>query len=250
VATAVAAIITALGTFGTALVAYLEHRRQRYPKNNVAAQSVDTAPEPTAHTPSVLVGPKGRLAILATVGAALGVVSIVLFTNSWSNSRSSSAGATGATPITAGAPTTTVFHETTAAPSSTPSTTSPAPIQITDPPKVAPKSSVPQVISVRGTGDVPDGKHLWIFVYSPDVATYYPQDNPVQTLDQEPWTVSGVEVGSSDPQERGHGFAIYAVLVDDQTQALISANSNGFNRDNWQRLFLPYKVDEVSVQRR
>ncbi len=253
--TPVVGVITALGSlgaFGGFVIALLDYRKRHYPANATPAQPAGTPPRLDTPSPSARREPKGRLlVVLAILGTALAVVSVLLFVNSWPNSRSN----TGSPPTHVAsanttAPTGTAPPETSAAPSATPTTTTPAPIRITYPPKVSSKYAVPQVISVKGTGDVSPGRHLWIFVYAPSTATYYPQDNPVEALDPAPWTVVGVKVGSSAAEERGHGFAIYAVLVDDPTHARIFANSGGFSRNDWQRLFLPHEVDEVLVQRR
>lgn len=111
----------------------------------------------------------------------------------------------------------------------------------------------PQVISVTGTGDIPQGEYLWIFVYAPSTGRYFPQDK-VDSPNSNPWTVSGVNVGSSDPKDSGHSFTIYALVVDDSTSAVIDSFARpnpdeGYSEDEWQATFAPFVVDSAQVQR-
>ena len=121
-------------------------------------------------------------------------------------------------------------------------------IRITAPPNTPSPYLVPRVISVQGTGDVPSGRHLWIFVYSSGI--YYPQDNSLDSSTPSPWAIPGVIIGSTDQREEGQEFRLYALLVDDSTHARIQSSSNGFDENTWAALFRQYVVDEVKVRRK
>jgi hypothetical protein len=50
----------------------------------------------------------------------------------------------------------------------------------------ADKRKVDQVkrfLNVRGTGTVPEGNHLWVFVYTPDEQFYHPAGARTKTAD-------------------------------------------------------------------
>jgi hypothetical protein len=63
--------------------------------------------------------------------------------------------------------------------------TSSQPIRITSP------YEEPHIASVSGTGDIPQGQHLRLFVYAPGIGLYYPQDDAYPTSSDQ-WTASHI----------------------------------------------------------
>jgi hypothetical protein len=154
-------------------------------------------------------------------------------------------------PQQAGSATTTppVTPTTTLAPMGT----TPLSIQITDPPNENPPRKVARVISVTGYGDIPQGRHLWLFAYGPGVKHYYPHGK-VEALGLDSWIIRGVTLGSSKANENGSIFTIYTVLVDDSTDAritnfLATQPNRGYSEQDWQDLFKKFTVDQRQVQR-
>jgi molybdopterin/thiamine biosynthesis adenylyltransferase len=126
-------------------------------------------------------------------------------------------------------------------------------VRITDPAKGSQPQQVPRVITVRGTGDSPRGRHLWIFVYAPGVARYYPQGEAASPKSRG-WEVPGVTLGSASPDEVGKIFTIYALETDDAANAQISSSAGaehdgGYSGEEWQRSFKHFSVDSTQVER-
>lgn len=126
-------------------------------------------------------------------------------------------------------------------------------IHITDPPSENPPRKVQRVISVKGYGDIPQGRHLWVFVYGPGVKRYYPHGK-IESLGPDSWTVPGVTLGSSGANENGSIFTIYAALVDDATDARITSfsvtqSNKGYSEQDWQNVFKKFTADQTQVQR-
>jgi hypothetical protein len=111
----------------------------------------------------------------------------------------------------------------------------------------------PAVISVKGTGDLPQGEHLWVFVWAPRADRYFPQGN-IDPPILNSWTVSGVHIGAS-ALDIGHVFTIYALVVNDSTSAEIyrfaKADPNeGYSAADWQTRFRQFKVAQARVKRK
>jgi hypothetical protein len=86
-----------------------------------------------------------------------------------------------------------------------------------------PNSSKPppvgRVVNVIGFGKIPDGKHLWIFVYAPDTKLYYAAGEASPLPDS--WTFSGVVLGGNVPSDINVLYTIYAVVTDSNAHATI-----------------------------
>jgi len=142
--------------------------------------------------------------------------------------------------------------------SSSSSTSSPnpptgAPIKISNPPKQQPPYQVPVVIEVAGVGDIPQGKHLWIFVLAQANSLYYPQDS-LEPLGASSWVVQNVNVGIDDAASVGQRFVIYVLLADDETNAKIHdglkvTTEAGYTTQEWKDTLQRFSVDETEVRR-
>src|SRR6266540_1221640 len=187
---AVATAIGALASLGTFMVQYFEFRRRYYPHKAVASSSFGSTKQTVGYPADILINEKHRrlerLTVLGVLAGILAVVSLLLFF----------AGPTSANPgspnnvLTSTAPTSIEPTEPPVTSSETPPTTTeppytassettaaPIPIRITYPPKTSPPYGVLHIITVKGVGDVPSDRHLWIFVYGSGSTIYYPQDN-------------------------------------------------------------------------
>lgn len=98
-------------------------------------------------------------------------------------------------------------------PTTLPATLSTSSLSFSAPPRDG--ESEGRVISVKLTGTIPHGEHLWIFVYHADL--YYPQ-GPGNSL------TFTVILGSSLQGDIGSSYTIYAVLVNSQTNSVIQKN--------------------------
>lgn len=110
------------------------------------------------------------------------------------------------------------------------------PIQIAALPQVTSR-----VTSISGTGDIPQGEHLRVFVYAPE-AKFVFIDGDASVTSPHHWTASPVYLGSADPSDNGQTFTIYALLINDATDAAISnaqaANPNvGYAEQQWEEYF-------------
>ncbi len=127
------------------------------------------------------------------------------------------------------------------------------PIQITDPPRENPPHQVPRVIQVTGIGDIPQGRHLWIFVHAPGNGLYYPQGK-VDSPGPKPWVVwanvgSDITDNTGKAEDDGQVFAVYALLTDDATDAQIRAHSGGYSEEEWQTSLATFSSDSTPVER-
>lgn len=93
-------------------------------------------------------------------------------------------------------------------------------IRFTSPkPNRANPPRVGQRVSVIGTGKVPEGKHLWIFVYTADQKLYYTSGEA--TVFPDSWNFSGVVLGGKAPGDVNALYTIYAVLTDSKAHTTI-----------------------------
>jgi hypothetical protein len=105
---------------------------------------------------------------------------------------------------------------------------SPSPIAhnivVTEP---GPSQSVPECVRVKGTGDIPAGTGLWVFVGfhigEPDVQYWVVQR--AKRTERNKWAAYPVSIGG--PTDSGPGATIHVVLVDRITDNYL-ANSNGY----------------------
>lgn len=116
--------------------------------------------------------------------------------------RLASAAATAAPPL----PSSTTLNDTAI------KFTSPKP-NSANPPRVGRK------VSVIGTGKVPEGKHLWIFVYTADQKLYYTSGEA--TVFPDSWNFSGAVLGGNAPGDVNALYTIYAVLADSNAHTTI-----------------------------
>jgi hypothetical protein len=121
---------------------------------------------------------------------------------------------------------------------SAPPASAPEPIQIA----IMPQQN-PRVTSVSGTGDIPQGEHLRIFVYAPGIKLYY-ADGDASIPSPHHWTAS-VILGSTGPSDNGQTFTIYALLIDDATAAQIATGAS-YTQHQWDQNFA--KLPGASAQ--
>lgn len=132
-------------------------------------------------------------------------------------------------------------------PSSAEPTAAPAqPVRITSP------YEEPPIFSLKGTGNIPQGKHLWIFAYAPVAKRYFPQGE-TDSSNSTTWTVPDVHIGSNDPRNNGHIFTVYALVVDDAANAQIWSFANahpdeGYSADEWQANYIQFMVSSRQVK--
>jgi hypothetical protein len=129
------------------------------------------------------------------------------------------------------------------------------PIQIIEPPKETPAHKVSRIISVSGRGDVPQGHHLWLFVYGPGAEKYFPQAMKAESATQSSdWNVTGINLGRLGEGDIGSTYTIYALSVDDSTDVRIRPflaiqPEGGYDQKAWDDLFKYFEADHVEVQR-
>ena len=106
--------------------------------------------------------------------------------------------------------------------------------------------AVGRVVNTYGTGTVPNGKHLWIFEYAPDVKLFYTAGEASVDRSTNYWSRGGVTFGGNVPGDINVPYAIYALVVDSQLSAKIEAT---FKQDNGEKgtPTLPGRADPAKV---
>jgi hypothetical protein len=93
----------------------------------------------------------------------------------------------------------------------------PAPVRFESPRRL--KQGRPRAkrfLNVRGSGTVPEGTHLWVFVYTADEKFYYPAGEA--SIGPDFWYANGITLGGDArqyPEDVDALYTIYAVLLED-----------------------------------
>jgi hypothetical protein len=109
-----------------------------------------------------------------------------------------------------------------------------------------------RLLNVRGTGTVPEGNHLWVFVYTADEQFYYPAG--AASVGPDFWYANGITLGGDAeqyPEDVDALYTIYAVLVEKSTHEDLTKRMKE-NNDIVQLTELPArakKADFVTVLR-
>ncbi|GEM_PF-712741 len=106
-------------------------------------------------------------------------------------------------------------------------------------------SDVPHEVEVNGTGDVPEGQHMWLVV-NPHSASgqWWPQGgNEIMPVDGS-WHINALIGGGS--QDNGKKFDIALILVNDQFHQYLKGWVSETSRNqNWPSISLPSNVTIV-----
>jgi hypothetical protein len=117
----------------------------------------------------------------------------------------------------------------------------------------APVGRVPRIFALSGSGDIPAGWHLVVFVRDSGTGRYY-TDGDASATQAHQWTVPRVYLGSTDPCDNGHIYKVFMVVVDDASD---TANSSfheadpdaGYTPTEWNGRFGDFHRVAVDVTR-
>jgi hypothetical protein len=113
---------------------------------------------------------------------------------------------------------------TSAAPATTPATpAAPAaqPIAVSGPGSGA---TVGRIFAVVGTGTIPQGQHLVVYVWAPGAQQYFFDGGAIQSAGTNQWTVPQVFVGSCDAADNGHTYTVFLRMMGDTEFAQVSSS--------------------------
>jgi hypothetical protein len=190
----VGGILTGIAAVISASVTYLKYRHA-VRKDQAASGTNNPVPQ------------RNSVYVLGAVAVVLAVVSAGLFF------RTDGPGREPSTTATASA-------------SSPAAVASEAPVAI----EIGPlEHTVPECMTVPGTGDVPDNRFLWLIVRSGEPKYYYFPTQP--NADDHTWLAPNVQFGTADDRP-GEPFVVSAALLDDAASRRINAAdySNGVEK--------------------
>jgi hypothetical protein len=224
----VAAFFTAVGAVGSfgSFIVHLSNYRKNHPREAA----------PAGHAPSGVLtqNPARQKAIIIgtlLLTVALTSLSFVLFRSGGSETQ----------------------LDDSEAPSTAASVTA-RPIKISDPPQENPARKETRILPVCGTGDVPNGQHLWLFVYSEGSNEYFPQDR-VEAENTNYWFINNVNLGAEGSDDHLGYFDLYTILADDSTSTLLDRDlsvraNDGYSEEEWRASFQRFEVgNNTRVQR-
>jgi hypothetical protein len=241
--------LTALGSAASGYVALYEMRRKSAEVRTISAADGSSGPTAKVKSRSDVLRIRGWLVaalIFAVISLLLFGIGKYLSNDTGATPTDNNPGATTADTVPKDVPASTASRPTTTA-------TSPPtlqPIQITDPPKEQPPHRSPHLIQVKGSGDIPQGHHLWIFVRAPVSGRYYPQES-IASPASDPWEIQGVNVGTDSKLENDKTFTIYALTVNDKVHQEVTdfTDPAGYTEEQWRATLLQFVVDQTDVKR-